>query len=356
MFLFKQMTCKIRMYPIAEGKIIYIFLHNSFRSKTEHMVKQINAAGAGLSYLSGILTRKPVIAGMPLSAGIEITNHCNLKCPGCYSGSGQMRRAKGFMKEELFDKFISEAGPYLQNINLYFQGESMLHPGFFNFIEKCDKLRLTISTNGHFLSEENSYILARSVTGKLIVSLDGMDNETYSKYRINGNLEKVIAGIRNISGALSKVRSRLKLEIQFLVNRYNEHQITLAKKFAGEVHSTLKLKSMQILDLRDIEKWLPSGNRYRRYRKDKNGHYRINSSLRNNCLRLWMNPVVTWDGKVIPCCFDKNAEHVMGDLNVLSFREIWHGEKFRSFRAAVLKERKGIDICCNCTSGLRKSL
>src|SRR5512133_3726986 len=123
------------------------------------MVKQINAAGAGLSFLSGIITRKPVITGMPAAAGIEITNHCNLKCPGCSSGSGQMTRAKGYMKEELFEKFISEAGPYLYNINLYFQGEPMLHPHFFRFLEKSGRLKLTISTNGHFLSKENCYRL-----------------------------------------------------------------------------------------------------------------------------------------------------------------------------------------------------
>jgi MoaA/NifB/PqqE/SkfB family radical SAM enzyme len=316
------------------------------------MIKPLNAARAGSSYLYGIITHRPVISGMPLSAGIEITNHCNLKCPECLSGSGKMTRAKGFMTDVLFDKFLREARPYLYNINLYFQGEPMLHPGFFSFIERCGKLKVTISTNGHFLSEDNSYKLARSATGKLIVSLDGMDSETYSAYRVNGDFEKVISGIRNISGELARARSRLKLEIQFLVNRFNETQIPLAEKFAREVHAALRFKSMQLTNCSEMENWLPEAEKYRRYRRGNNKSYIIKSSLNNSCLRLWMNPVVTWDGKVIPCCFDKDADHVMGDLNALSFSEIWHGEKFREFRGAVLKERKAIGICCNCTSGL----
>ena len=52
--------------------------------------------------------------------------------------------------------------------------------------------------------------------------------------------------------------------------------------------------------------------------------------------RFWFNPVITWDGKVVPCCFDKDAEYVMGDLNQDSFREIWNGTKYRIFRKSIL--------------------
>jgi radical SAM protein with 4Fe4S-binding SPASM domain len=68
---------------------------------------------------------------------------------------------------------------------------------------------------------------------------------------------------------------------------------------------------------------------------------------------LWINPVITWDGKVVPCCFDKDASHIMGDLNKRSFREIWHGKKYNEFRRSLLSKRKEIDICRNCTAGLK---
>jgi len=56
---------------------------------------------------------------------------------------------------------------------------------------------------------------------------------------------------------------------------------------------------------------------------------------------------------VLPCCFDKDAEYVMGDLSSQSFREIWHGSKFREFRHRVLSGRRSIPICRNCSSGMR---
>jgi radical SAM protein with 4Fe4S-binding SPASM domain len=315
--------------------------------------KEINPIIAGASFLTSIITHKPFIAGMPLAAGIEITNHCNLKCPECSSGSDILTRTRGFMTEKLFDRFISEAGPYLFNINLYFQGEPMIHPLFFNFVEKCGRFKVTVSTNGHFLTGENSRKLAESCIKKLIISLDGMNDETYSRYRVGGDLKKVIAGIRDISKELSRVRSSMKFEIQFLVNRYNESQIPAAEQFAKEVRANLKLKSMQIINYKESEKWLPGDEKFRRYKVDKDGILTPKNSYKNRCLRLWLNPVVTWDGKVIPCCFDKDAEHIMGDLNEASFREIWHGKKFKTFKGSVLKARRTIEICRNCTSGLK---
>jgi radical SAM protein with 4Fe4S-binding SPASM domain len=228
----------------------------------------------------------------------------------------------------------------------------MLHPQFFSFLEIAGSTKTTVSTNGHFLTVENAQKLMNSGLHKLIVSLDGMDQETYSKYRKDGDLRKVMQGIKNVSEAKRKVRSSVKLEIQFLVNRYNESQIPAAKQFAHETGAKLNLKSMQIINNEHIEQWLPGNEKFRRYKKD-NGNYFIKSRLRNNCLRLWLNPVIIWSGKVVPCCFDKDADHVMGDLNESSFRDIWYGEKYRAFRESVFTERKKIKICKNCTSGLR---
>jgi len=289
---------------------------------------------------------------MPVAAGIELTNLCNLKCPECSTGSGGLTRPAGYMDLQLFKKIVDELRPYLYNINLYFQGEPMMHPQFFNFISYGKGIKMTVSTNGHFLSGGNAEKVARSGLHRLIVSLDGMDQESYSVYRRNGEFGKVRQGIAEVAKAIRESDSKLNLEIQFLVNRHNECQIGAARKFARETGAVLRLKSMQILKNDRIDEWMPATESFKRYRK-RNGDYVLKSRLSNSCLRLWINPVVTWDGKVIPCCFDKDGDHVMGDLSLNSFREIWNGEKYRVFRESVLTARKSIEICRNCTSGMR---
>jgi radical SAM protein with 4Fe4S-binding SPASM domain len=289
---------------------------------------------------------------MPVSLSIELTNFCNLHCPECPSGSGALTRKRGFMEQELFKKIVEESGSCLFNINLYFQGESMLHPQLFDFLEKIRGFNSVISTNGHFLTHENSENLVRSGLKKLIISLDGMDQETYSSYRKNGSLSIVKEGIKKVAEAKKRFRSKIRLEIQLLVNQINEQQIPEVRKFAAGVNASLKLKSMQVINSENIGNWIPSIAEYRRYRKI-NGEWKIKSSMPDRCRRLWFNPVITWDGKVVPCCFDKNACHVMGDLNAESFRKIWHGQKYNLFRKRLLSNRKDIEICTNCTSGLK---
>ncbi len=314
-------------------------------------VRTINTLRAIISYIKSTATGRAFISGMPVSAGVELTNHCNLNCPGCNAGSGLMTRERGFMNIGLFDKIVTELAPYLLYLRLYFQGEPMMHPHFFSFLEISRNINTILSTNGHFLSKENAGRIVRSGLNKIIVPIDGIDQKTYSSYRVNGDLSIVLDGLRNLTEAREKASSALDVEIQFLVNRRNEHQISSVRHLAREMKASLKLKSMQIINEGDFETWLPSKPHFARYRK-KNGIYSIKSRLPNRCARLWFNPVITWDGKVVPCCFDKNADHIMGDINERSFREIWEGTEYRKFRERILTSRKSIKICQNCTSGL----
>ena len=184
---------------------------------TGSFVKTTNILLSGSSFLISSLSGKPAICGMPAAVSVELTNHCNLECPECISGSGKMKRERGFMDISLFEKVISELRPYLYYINLCFQGEPMIHPGFFSFLDLTENIYSVVSTNGHFLSEDTSEKLAKSGLNKLVVSLDGLDQEVYSEYRRNGDLEKVIDGIRNVAAAVT-INCKLHDLIYILLN------------------------------------------------------------------------------------------------------------------------------------------
>ncbi len=304
-------------------------------------------------YLSG-LTGKHIHAGKPFSISIEPTTSCNLKCPECPTGQKELTRPKGELSFELYKKIINELGRELIYLMLYFQGEPYINKQFFNFVKyaKARKIYTSTSTNAHFLDDENSRLTVESGLDSIIISMDGTTQEAYESYRIGGDLNKVKAGINN----LIKWKRELKLLkpyiiLQFLVLKTNEHQIEEIKEFAKQAGvDELQLKTAQFNSYINNSPILPTNTKYSRYIKQADGTFRIKNKLKNHCFRIWSSCVITWDGNVIPCCFDKDAQYTFGNIKTQSFQSIWKNKNYKDFRTKVLKQRESIDICRNCTT------
>jgi len=296
--------------------------------------------------------------GNPASLSIEPTNCCNLHCPECPGGTDLLTRDRGIMDPVIYRNLLDQISPVLYYLNLYFQGEPYLHPHFTEMvgIAKSKKIFVSTSTNGHFLTPENAKATIESGLDKLIISLDGTDAESYEQYRVGGDFNKVITGIREIVKQKRAVGSKKPaIILQFLVLKSNQHQVNQILQLGRDlVVDKVELKTAQFYEFRDGNPLMPDDPRYSRYTKIKSnqdGHprYGIRNRLRNHCFRMWSSCVVTWDGTVVPCCFDKDATYPMGNLEEHSFDKIWENEAYREFRKKILSSRKSIGICLNCT-------
>lgn len=313
--------------------------------------KYINLIKISSSWLAGGISGKPLVWAYPVSVGIELSNHCNLRCPHCSSGAGALTRQRAYMSEELLADIVREFSGSVFGSMLYFQGEPMMHPRFFDMLRLALPLKPVISTNGHFLDRQSSHLLAVLSPPLVIVSLDGISDDSYNAYRVGGNLEKVKEGIGYLCEAIAREKSTTRLEIQVLVNSLNEGELKAIRSFAKGKGAGIRYKSMQLNCEEGDHKLLPKRNIYRRYNL-RGKELRIKRWPVLSCYRLWTRPVITWDGLLLPCCFDKDGEYVMGDLNLQKFKDIWYSEKYRDFRQKLLHNRAGIDICSNCTNGL----
>ncbi len=286
----------------------------------------------------------------PFFISFEPTNFCNLKCPSCPSGSGKLTREKGFADFKLFKKVIDENKKYLVNIILHFQGEPLLHKQFGEMIRYAreNNIHTEFSTNGQLLSE-NIDIIKSSKPDKIIVSLDGITQETYNKYRVNGDINKVFNSLEELSKL--KRKDRPFIELQFLVFSHNEREIPNLRKIKSQYKiDKLSLKSAQIYDNSQIE-MLPENEKYSRYIV-KDETFIIKSGLPDFCQRIIFGSVITWDGKLVPCCFDKDADFIMGDVKTDNLYGIRNSEKYNQFVKSVFSQRDKIKMCRNCTEGL----
>ncbi len=309
------------------------------------------------SYYTGRLSGKVVHPAWPLSISIEPTTACNLGCPECPSGLKQFTRQTGNARPDEVKRWLDQLADTVTWVNFYFQGEPYIHPNFLDLVRHAHGLGMytSTSTNAHFLSETNARKTVESGLDRLIISVDGTTQETYAQYRVHGSLDKVLEGTRNLVAARRALNSRTPhLIFQFLVVRPNEHQVQEVRRLAREMGvDEVKLKTAQVYDYRNGNPLIPEQEKYARYAIQADGTYRIKNELANHCWRMWSSAVITWDGKVVPCCFDKDATHQMGDLRQADFASVWNNAHYRNFRAALFRSRQEIDICANCSEGTR---
>ena len=314
--------------------------------------RMVNLLLLYFSYYAARTTGKVRHRGKPFTVSIEPTTSCNLRCPECPSGLRQFTRPTGALSLELYRDIIDQLSPGLFYLILYFQGEPFLNPLFFKMVEYARRKRIytATSTNAHFLNDNFARKTVESGLDRIIISLDGLDQESYEKYRTGGSVEKVFEGTRNLVRWKKELKSRTPyIILQFIVFSTNEHQVGELKKVARELGvDKLELKTAQVYNYEDGNDLIPSNPDYARYKKE-NGKFKIDNPLNNHCLRMWRGCVITWDGLVVPCCFDKDGSHRMGDLKINSFDEIWRGKAYDDFRRKLFTARSEIDICKNCT-------
>jgi radical SAM protein with 4Fe4S-binding SPASM domain len=297
------------------------------------------------------------IKGLPTAISIEPTTSCNLRCPECPSGLRSFTRATGMLEQQLFQNTIDQLAPTLNYLTFYFQGEPYLNPRFLDMVAYASQKNIytATSTNAHYLNDDAARKTVESGLDRLIISIDGTTQDAYESYRIGGSLDKVIEGTKNIISWKKKLKSRTPhVVFQFLVVKPNEHQIPEVYRIAEDLGvDQVVLKTAQIYDYANGSDLIPTQQKYSRYKQRSDGTYEIKNKLLNHCWKMWHSCVITWDGKVVPCCFDKDAHFVLGDLTKNSFTEIWNGAQYQNFRKSLLKSRSEIEICKNCTEGTK---
>jgi radical SAM protein with 4Fe4S-binding SPASM domain len=316
-----------------------------------------NAVKVLYSYYESKLTGKPTQRGLPMSISFEPTTSCNLRCPECPSGLRSFTRPTGMLEGDLFKKTIDELADSLLYLIFYFQGEPYLHPKFLELVRyAADKnIYTATSTNAHYLNDAIAKRTVESGLDRLIVSIDGTTQDVYQQYRVGGNLGKVLDGTRNIIKWKKALKSKTPhVVFQFLVVRPNEHQIADVHRLANELGvDEVGLKTAQIYDYEQGNPLIPTIDKYSRYSAQTDGSFEIKNGMADHCWKMWHSCVITWDGKVVPCCFDKDAHYRLGDVSEQTFTELWHGDAYRDFRQSLIRSRSEIEMCKNCTEGTK---
>ncbi len=293
-----------------------------------------------------------------------VGNLCQLKCPLCPVGAGLLSQDCMIMPLETF-KTILDKMPFVRTIELYRSGEPFLNPDLLAMIRLAHDRKIKIIISSHLsFSKPDIFFdeVAASGLETLVVSLDGTSRESCSRYRVGGDYELVLSNIKKLIEAKKMICSK-KPEIiwQFLVNRFNEHEIVTAQRIANDLKITLDLRPISLADNEpDVEhepfsiedrksEWLPQNEAYVNDCYKGEYRYPLSSGI---CHQLFTRVMVMADGKILPCCEVWNEESAFGSLLDASFDEIWFGRKYYEARARALNindsfQLKSVCIRCN---------
>lgn len=315
--------------------------------------------------------RRPRLLSYPYFALIDPSSVCNLRCPLCPTGMGDMSRPHVLMKFDDYKRIIDQLGDYLLSILFTNWGEPFLNKDFIRMIDYTKHVKhvpfTSVDTNLNVdMSDEEIDRLVRSDLDLMCIALDGATQETYEKYRRGGNLQKVIDTSKRILQRRKELgKERPFVVWQIIVLKQNEHEIGKALQLAKDTGvDALRIAAAQVY-MSEIDKtfeqsfeaskeFLPAlGSEYSGYTKEGKRKFPITT-----CSWLWKGVVVNSDSGVQPCCAIYPKKYDFADMSKAeSFKSIWNGKDYQEARKAVadpayarrLFEQKSSNVCVPCT-------
>ena len=219
------------------------------------------------------------------------------------------------------------------------------------YANKCGIYTIS-STNGYvFYQKKDILKLLKSGLDQLYVGMDGVDQKTFSKYRKNVDLSKILNGLEILKEHKKKFKIKTpEILYQFIPMKHNEKQLEEAKEMSKKLETTFVLKyaSLEMVKRKNKTKFLPSSKRLRIYKKNENNILTIKKQKYCQSCVLWDALLINWDGSVNPCIFDYYSKIVIGNINYKSIKQIWKSKKLYHMRCRILEDRSKINICQKC--------
>ena len=232
---------------------------------------------------------------------------CQLRCPLCPSTAGENTATvgRGYLKVQNFERFVDQ-NPQIRNVELGNFGEVFLNKDLPKILE-CAHARGVSTTidegaNLNDASNEALEALVKYQTAVVRCAIDGITQATYSKYRVGGDLRRVLRNIQSINRFKEKHHStRPRLIFQFIVFGHNEHEmeraIVLAEMLRMEIFLKLNVSpnAMGVQNRDRVRQLVGYADRAEYLEKERKHYYR------QQCYELWNSPQVNWDGKLLGC-------------------------------------------------------
>ena len=279
------------------------------------------------------------LSSMPYVYIIDPCNACNLRCPLCPTGLQVLERPTKMMNYDCYRRIIDQIKDYGIEVILHNWGESFLHPRIFDMIRLTADANIGTNISSHFnnITDEMIDRIIDSGLENLTVSLDGVTQDVYEIYRVKGNIENALSGLKRLQARKRERKSRTPVvEWQFIVMKHNEHQLSQAQAIAKELNVerfraiSAGLPYNDIDNLHLAEQWMSVNVEFQGYHP---GRMSRGFLYDEPCFYPYRAMTINPDGGVAPCCVVYHKKRDFGDAETESLRSIWNNKHYRSARS-----------------------
>src|SRR5262245_4635778 len=266
--------------------------------------------------------------------GLELTNHCNLRCGYCTNPTSL--RPGGFMAERTFRRLLDElALGGIHAVGICGNGEPTLHPRFADYVRRLSRAapHVTLTSNWQRVTDGVAVAVLESVR-ELHVSVDGSTRSAYEARRVGGSFHRLLSNLKRLPVLKRAIGSRTLVVIRVMLGRSDrghEKEILDSWKPYGDVVSR-----QYILDF--------LGGSTRGYMPVAEGR----------CTLPFKKLDVHWNGIVNLCSYswmqtDNPEGVVLGNLDETTLFAMWNSPLMRQYREGhrrLLEEM--IPVCRGC--------
>jgi MoaA/NifB/PqqE/SkfB family radical SAM enzyme len=333
--------------------------------------------------------RTTVAERPPVCLYLEVTNRCNLLCTTCPRTYAELE-PPGDMDWELFTSIVDQA-PGLSRAVLHGVGEPMLVANLPKMVRylKDRGVYVLFNTNGTVLSERNGLALIDAGLDELRVSLDASNRESFKAIRGRDYFNRIIRNVRAFR-TLQERDGHAKPQVSVWLTGLKDtvEELPAFVQVAAEAGvREVYLQRLVFFDEAAIGNAQPDQALFESLTTEEAAYLKQAEDLARSlgitfsasgaasepglslkasgdgspwslCRRPWSLMYFTANGRALPCCIAPFSQHgydnyTLGHAGQQSLQEIWNGDSYREFRAALLSD-KPPKACASC--GLRWSL
>ncbi len=265
----------------------------------------------------------------PRKINVELTNHCNQRCPLCPRQG--FTRPLGFMDPALFERIARECAGRDTKLWLHFLGEPLLHretPRLIALAKAAGVREVGLSTNAVSLHGPLAEAILASGLDRLECSMDALDRDGYVAMRGRNHFARVG---RNLRAFLQRKREigldRLVTSIQFMrtaaIDASLREIVEAWRPFLGPRDFVMTIRPASFGGAVDTGTDPPAED----------------GATRPPCPWLFDSLMILQDGTVTMCGADWDASAPLGNVAHSSIEEVWKGREAERRRAAHLAGR-----------------